>query len=119
MRCDTDGPASCAKLQGCFGTCSWGRESNGEGCHQRWPKGGEHGGVGGVAYQHGQEAVVADKMSRPSPFYRWSQGQKQVIMRCFAHGQATAVGQDAGCTLLCPCAVVEREVNGCLAVATT
>jgi hypothetical protein len=40
-------------------------------------------------------------------------------MRCFAHGQAAAVGQDAGCTLLCPCAVVEREVNGCLAVATT
>jgi hypothetical protein len=43
MKCGTSGPASCAKVRGCSGTCSRGRESNGEGCHRRWSKGGKTG----------------------------------------------------------------------------
>jgi hypothetical protein len=49
MRCGTGDPASCAELQGCSGTCSWGRKSSGEGCYRRWPKGGKQG-KGGDAY---------------------------------------------------------------------
>jgi hypothetical protein len=38
MRYGTGGPAICAGLRGCSGTCSMGRKGSREGCHRRWPK---------------------------------------------------------------------------------